>query len=300
MRLLIVLAFATAVFAEPPSDVEQAVNDYLDTVRTEDVLVTGKQEARVPLAAPSSRTVVGPDVTRRPGVGTVSDLLSEFAGFRSFDETGTDSKPNFTLRGLSPERGVRQAILVDGIPIEPAPYGHPGKSLFAFVLERAHAIDIHRGGYSVIYGPNTVAGVINFLTVPIPDQSMFMVRQRLGSHSDTSTYLVAGGSTDKVGAVVEAVYKYGDTHRDNGTYHIQSYGAKINVQLAEQLTLLVQMDYYRDNSRLSDGLSLAAFQADPYQTQNPYNYFTGYQTRGNFRLKYEIDESQSVELLAYA
>jgi Fe(3+) dicitrate transport protein len=280
---------------------EEAVRAYVAATDFKEVLVSAKRtpEYEVPLNATSGRSALGPREIRESGQSTVQDVLRQVPGLRFYDESGSDSKPNFGLRGLDPNRSINVALLVDGIPMEPAPYGHPGKSLFPLALERAYAIEVYRGGYSVPYGPNTVAGVINFMTRPIPETPEVEVRQRLGSHGETSTYVGGGGTHGDWGALIEGVYKSGATHRENGDYEIQNYGGKFSWQALENLVILLQLEHYDDDSRLAGGLTTANFEADPYQSDNDEDFFAGWQTRGNVRARWTFAEDQVLELLTY-
>lgn len=49
-----------------------------------------------------------------------------------------------------------------------APYGQPQLSLAPVSLGNMDAIDVVRGGGAVRYGPQSVGGVVNFVTRAIP------------------------------------------------------------------------------------------------------------------------------------
>lgn len=71
---------------------------------------------------------------------------------------------NFGIRGLNPRLASRSTVLMDGIPVPFAPYGQPQLSLAPVSLGNMDAIDVVRGGGAVRYGPQSVGGVVNFVT----------------------------------------------------------------------------------------------------------------------------------------
>src|SRR5690606_13048196 len=127
---------------------------------------------QTPIDNTAARSLISPQTVREAGAANTQDLLRRTPSVFATDETGSDSLPNVAVRGLTGNEGAYRslnlAMLVDGIPLASAPYGHPGSSLFPLTLERVYAVDVQRGGNSVRYGPNNVSGTINFLTRPIP------------------------------------------------------------------------------------------------------------------------------------
>ncbi len=297
---LFTLLAAPALLADEPapgSALDEELARY--TTRLPEVVVTTEQPYEVPLDYGGSRAVIPPEEIRESGAAQIAELLSRRPGTYYFDEAGNDTKPNISLRGLNPQRSIEMCMLVDGIPLNPAPYSHPGLSLFPFALERVRAIDIIRGGHAVLYGPNNVAGVVNLLSNPIPLEPMFEHRFRYGSWAEYSSYSAAGGTFGDFGFLLEAVGKGGETYRDNGDYTVQNYGAKSFFRLAERVDLLVQADYYREDSQQSGGLSQAAYRQDPWQSLTGEDWFDGDQLRGNVRLGWDISDADRLEIFTY-
>ncbi|MFQ5843523.1 MAG: TonB-dependent receptor family protein [Planctomycetota bacterium] len=292
------MALSSWVYAQDA--LEQEVEEYLKDIHLDEVIVTGERPYRTPLTYTAPRSIISPDEVRRSGQTTLIDLLRRAPSVHVNVETGTDSKPNIGARGLNPQRSSQVSLLVDGIPLAPAPYGHPGQSLFPFTFERVYAVDMYRGGYTVRYGPNTVAGVINFLTRPIPTEPTVEAVQRFGTHGESNHYVGLGGTFEELGIWLEGVHKSGDTRRANGDFTIQNYGAKLAYQPTETLSILLQLDYFQDESRLSGGLSQAAFDANPRQSITQEDFFDGDQIRGNLRLRWQLGEDRRVDLLVYA
>jgi len=259
---------------------------------------------KTPIDYGATRDVISPQRVRESGAQNTQELLHATPSVFFFEETGTDSKPNIAVRGVTSNsegssRSANVSLLADGVPLAPAPYGHAGQSLFPFTLERVNAVDIIRGGRTVRYGPNTVSGIINFLTKPIPDRPTFEQRFRVDTHENNSSYTSAGGTYGKLGVLSEAVYKDGSTFRQHGDHTIKNFSLKTAYDFSKDLRALFQFEYFDDDSDLAGGLKRYAFQNDPEQSHARRDRFVGDQTRGNFRVEWDIDDDSSLDVTGY-
>jgi len=256
-----------------------------------------------PLDFTAARDVIGQEELATSGVLSIQEILRRSPSVTIWDETGSESLPNVALRGVTGNEGasrsINVAMTVDGIPLASAPYGHPGASLFPLVLERVYAVDVQRGGASVRYGPNNVAGVINYLTRPIPTATTFELGTRLDSFQNASQYLGAGGTVDNLGVLVEGVYKDGQTFRDHGDFTLQNYALKLGYAFSEDFRALFQLESFDDDSQLADGLTLAAYQADRFQSTALQNRFTGDQLRSSAKFEWQLASGTRAELVTY-
>ncbi len=296
---------AAAKAQDPPPRAPTTTSARLpEVVITESNATDERQLEQVPIDHPGGRDLIGPREVRESGAVNIQTLLRRSPGIQIQEETGSDSLPNIAMRGVTGADGAWRSInlgmYADGIPLAPAPYGQPGNSLFPFVMERVYAVDVQRGGGAVRYGPNNVAGVINFLTRPIPKEATFYGRVRYDTFQNGSYYAATGGTTGPFGVLLEAVYKDGETFRNGGDYTIQNYALKTSYVLAPHVRLFGQLETYEDDSHLSDGLNLAGYRADPKQTQSPQNRFSGNQDRVNLRLEWDLDKDTLLEVITYA
>lgn len=295
----------------PPSDdASRDRQEPAPSARLPEVLVTESPATderhleEVPIDNAGGRDLIGPREARQSGAMNIQELLRRSPGVFLQEETGSDSLPNLSLRGVTNGaegawRSINLGMYADGIPLAPAPYGQPGNSLFPLTLERVYAIDVQRGGGAVRYGPNNVSGVVNFLTRPIPERAMLHTRLRYDTFDNASVYLATGGTEGPLGVLIEAVYKDGETFRDGGDYTIQNYAIKSSYRLSDRVRLLGQFETYEDDTHLSDGLSLAEYERDPRQTLSPQNRFAGEQNRANLKLEWDVDRDTLFELITY-
>lgn len=273
-----------------------------------EVVVTAKEEAaaqveRTPLSNTAARDIVSPREVKEAGTLNTQEIFRRTPGVHISEETGSDSLPNIAIRGVTGNdgifRSVNVAMMADGIPLAGGPYGAPGASGFPLLMERIYAIDIQRGGGAVRYGPNNVAGIVNFLTRPIPERTTLETRYARDSFDDWSLYTGYGGTYGAFGFLVEGVYKEGETFRDHGDYRLQNYSWKTSWDVNERVRSLLQVEFFDDDSDLSDGLSLAQFRADPEQSTSLQNRFTANQKRINHKLEVWTGDDTRVDLITY-
>jgi outer membrane receptor protein involved in Fe transport len=121
---------------------------------TEEILVIGKAPKDVPLATVS--TVVSTDIEKlKPR--DLSDVLKFIPG--SMITFGDKDTYSLKLRGIGSNR---IALLVDGVPVY-----EPYFSTFDLKTISAGGIDtvqVTKGPSSVLYGPNTLGGLVNVIT----------------------------------------------------------------------------------------------------------------------------------------
>ncbi|MDP8257078.1 MAG: TonB-dependent receptor plug domain-containing protein, partial [Candidatus Alcyoniella australis] len=166
LRLLILLL--ALCLALPPyavaqqDDGDQSDDDDQSTFTLGEVVVLGK---RSPAQRTSFAVLIDAKDIKALGAQNVAEALAADSGSR-IDAAPTSISANgkheslVSLRGLDP-RNV--AVLVDGVPIY-EPYFHV-LDLSKLPVGDVASIRIARGASSVLYGPNTLGGAINIVTL---------------------------------------------------------------------------------------------------------------------------------------
>ncbi|HMA53387.1 MAG TPA: TonB-dependent receptor, partial [Acidobacteriota bacterium] len=153
--LLILTIGLSPVLAQEKKKDRQSKKEEGKQVRiTEEILVVGKSPKDVPLATVS--TVLSAEVDAlKPR--DLSDILKFIPG--SMVTFGDKDTYTLKLRGVGANR---IALLVDGVPVY-----EPYFSTFDLKTISAGSIDtvqVTRGPSSVLYGPNTLGGLVNVIT----------------------------------------------------------------------------------------------------------------------------------------
>src|SRR5688500_4964771 len=118
---------------------------------------------------PGSVAVVDRETLEDSAVMTTNEALRKVAGVHVRDEEGFGLRPNIGIRGLNPTRSSKVLLLEDGIPFTYALYGD-NASYYHPPIDRFERLEVLKGGAQIAHGPQTVGGVINYLTPRPPAQ----------------------------------------------------------------------------------------------------------------------------------
>lgn len=232
----------------------------------------------VPLDAPGSRDVLGPEEVERIGARDLNDLIQYLPAVSTRPYNGGESSaPSFSTRGL-PDDGLTEYILVliDGVPANPMPYGWTAFSFFPLMTEQVHAIDLIRGGYSVRYSPNTVGGVLNLITPPIPAGETYGVRSIFGSYDYVSNAVSAGDTQGDFGWLVTLGERHGDGFRHGSDFEYRSADVRTRWTDGPDGWLALRASYIENEHRPPGGLTQAQFEEDRFANARPNNIFRGH------------------------
>lgn len=178
---------------------------------------------------------------------------------------------NIGLRGLNPDRSRTLLVLEDGLPVALAPYGEP-EMYYSPPIDRMSRVEILKGSGSIVHGPQTIGGVLNFITPdppPSPQGSLELTGGQYGLFSGQASY---GGTRDHVGWYVNALRKQGDGWRDF-FYDINDFSSKLNVTASDSHRLGLKIGFYDERSNSTYlGLTENQFRTDPAQNPVPDDY----------------------------
>jgi Fe(3+) dicitrate transport protein len=207
---------------------------------------------------PGSLDLLDARSLRQARVLTTNEALRKLPGIHVRDEEGLGLRPNIGIRGLNPTRSTKVLLLEDGVPIAMAPYGDPA-SYYHPPIDRVAEIEVVKGASQIRFGPQTIGGVINYLTPAIPERA-------------EASLLVAPGDErllDAIGGLVDLVRKQGAGARSNSYSELTDATAKLELALSPTQTLSIRGNQYAERSQVTySGLTEAEWAADPLQ--NPF------------------------------
>jgi Fe(3+) dicitrate transport protein len=249
---------------------------------------------------PGARDVIRREEFERVGATSAREVLNRIPGVNAPDNNGTGSHDmalNFGIRGLNPRLASRSTVLMDGIPVPFAPYGQPQLSFAPVSMGNMDAVDVVRGGGAVRYGPQNVGGIVNFVTRAIPDEPTLKggVQTETSPSSShdgfkTTGNLLAGGTADNGlgGAILYSGVRGGDW-REHSDTQIDDLILKGKYQIDDANSLNAMAQYYEGEAQMPGGLSVADYEADPYQSTRKKDKFWGRRTLVNLGYRYEQD-----------
>lgn len=229
------------------------------------VTVIGDSEAAREL--PGSAAVVSNEQLTTEAATDIHQVLKTVPGVYIQEEDGFGLRPNIGIRAASPERSQNITLMEDGVLIAPAPYSNPAAYYFP-TTSRLHSIEVLKGAPLLRYGPQTVGGVVNLVSTPIPEtnqgSAMFMMNDR----GSADLHLNYGGKTGPWGYSIETAqrhyqgYKDIDRYDDNSGFQIEDYVAKLSWE-GERNQFLLKMQRSLENSdETYAGLTDADFKRD--------------------------------------
>ena len=196
---------------------------------------------------------------------SANEVFRNVPGVNVRDEEGQGLRPNIGLRGLDPTRSRKVLMLEDGVPIALAPYGEP-ELYYNPPIDRMSRVEILKGSGSILFGPQTVGGVINYITRQPPRQPTFSARVQGGSNDFYSGLFSYGGTWGDVGIDGMYLHKQGAGFREHSSFNIHDLTTQFAFGLTTSSRLGVKINLYDETSQSTYlGLTQAMFDADPYQ-----------------------------------
>jgi len=258
---------------------------------------------------PGARTVVKKTEIESTGAVNIGDVMRRIPGVQATDNSGTAGSAislNIGVRGLTGRYSPRSTILLDGLPMSVAPYGQPQISFAPVSLNNIESIDVVRGGGAVRYGPQNVGGIINFKTRSIPNQpgltSDASVRYNSYGQGGSSTqYSAFAGTQLDNGLGLAMLYSgsEGSGWRDNSNERLNDFALKFRFEIDPSSEIYGKVSYYDVLSRTPGGLTVAQYNANPFQNTRKHDFWSGNRKAVDFGYLNTISDTQEVEVRTY-
>lgn len=220
-------------------------------------------------AVPGSSSVVSARQLEAERPYTVREALQGVPGLHVVGEDAFGLNLNIGLRGLNPRRSSRTLLLEDGMPIQLAPYADP-TTHYHTPMERVSRIEVIKGSGQIVHGPQTVGGVINFVTRAVPTQGFAGDADlSLGNRDFRRVSANVGSGNGQLGWLLSASRKQGDGSRTGAEHSVTDISGKLEVQLNAQHALRAKLGWFEESSGFGEGgLDQARFDRNPYA--NPF------------------------------
>ena len=232
----------------------------------ESVTIIGSKEDAKNLAG--SGTVINNEDLEKAMDTDIAKILSAVPGLYMRTEEGYGLRPNISIRGTAIERSGKVAIMEDGVLVAPSPYTSSAAYYFP-TTGRIHSVEVLKGPSAVSQGPQTIGGAINLISTPIPELNSGKFVQELGENGMSRTHAYYGGTSGKLGALIEV-----HEHSSDGFDSIANVGGDTGFDKSD---LMIKARYESGNHSLTFkmvdldetsnqtyvGLSQASFNANP-------------------------------------
>jgi Fe(3+) dicitrate transport protein len=221
---------------------------------------------------PGSGTVITGQEINRADPYDVAEMLRRVPGVNVRQDEGGGMRLDIGLRGLDPGRSRRVLVLEDGIPIAVNPYAEPDL-IYAPQIERMGGIEVVKGSGSILFGPQTIGGVVNFITLPLPARPHAVADMTVGNFGYTRELASFGDTVgDSARYVVQVFHKHGDGVRGLPFDIVDVFG-KTAIATSDQGEATVKLGFHNNISYSDDvGLTREMYARDPRRTSlAPYD-----------------------------
>ncbi len=310
------LRFAAAVLllmSAAPSRAEKAAAasaspGVTNTTTLPEVVVRGDKEAdptaariaRVRENYPGSVATMSPRDLAIQKANNLGEVLARIPGAAYVDEDGRGTKPDVSLRGLNPIRSEYVQMLHDGVPTQPSMYSEQA-AYYGVPAERVAAIEVFKGGSSILFGPNTVGGVINLISrAPSAYPWELILDSRFDTYGDYLGNMAVSGTEGKLSYAVEYMHKGGDGFRNSLGYSIDDVDTKLIYRPNEDHSVQIHFHYDDERSETPGGLLPSQFRSNRTISSKPNDVFFGERIEGDVRTHHQLTDQQALDLLFYA
>mgnify|MGYP002713180195 CR=1 FL=1 len=242
----------------------------------EEVVVTAQKHAQGVNDIGITVNAFTGDQLQNLGVATAEDM-AQFTPGLTINETAATGVPLYTIRGIGFQDYSTGASSTVGLYFDEVnmPYTVMSRGT-VFDVER---VEVLKGPQGDLYGRNTTAGQINFVSKKPTEEFEAGVRASYGSYETFDLEgFVSGGLTDSVqGRLAFKTTQSGEgwqeslTRNDElGEKDVNSVRALFNFNLSESATLLLNLHYVKDQSDNKANTAYNGTRAGLGEFSNPY------------------------------
>jgi Fe(3+) dicitrate transport protein len=225
--------------------------------------VIGRRPANLD-STPGSADIIDQKTLERTSPLSASEALREVPGVHISDEDGVGLRLNIGFRGLDPVRSRKILVLEDGIPVAMAPYGEP-EMYYTPHIARMKRIEVVKGSGSILWGPQTIGGVLNLITKEPPKRLLVRAAARYGSYNYFLAQASVGNTVGNVGYLFEAIHQRYDGFNKLNLV-ATDISSKFRIALTPTSVLGIKLHYYDEFSNATYlGLTTPQYLNDPTQ-----------------------------------
>lgn len=300
------LALALALAMLPPghamadtradAGTEASADASTDATNLPRIVVVGEGDAAERI--PGAVSVVTAEEIDRIQPRSTEDLLRRVPGVHIKREEESAVVTNIGVRGLT-AGDYKTLVLEDGVPVQPGLF--VGNSRYYNPrVQRMDGVEVLRGAASLRYGPNTIGGVINFLTRTPEDGVGF--EARIGSW-DTYEATVELGASSRSGDAyfgVVGTRAESDGFMDKG-YEMTDLMIKSGMAFGDGQFVGVKFTHYDNDANISyRGLFPDAYAAGAEFNPAPDDVFLTGRTSLDVNHEWSIGDAAQLNTVVYA
>jgi Fe(3+) dicitrate transport protein len=216
-----------------------------DILMMEQVVVSGSRIGMLRYLPGSAAVVTGSQLKAVAPL-TGNEVLRTIAGIHVVDEEGAGLRTNIGVRGLDPDRSRAVLVLEDGIPVALGPYGEP-EMYYTPSIDRMAGIEVLKGSGSILFGPQTIGGVINYITADPPAESSGIASFSGGQGSHYTGQLGYGNTYGNTGFIVNYLRRQA-TNLGPTEFALNDFNGKFRFNSSPRSEIMVKLGIYDEGS----------------------------------------------------
>lgn len=247
-------------------------NNNTDTLRLDEVVVTGTRNSTDIRHLPQTVTIVGRDkLTENERISVLPTLMEQVPGLMVTSRgmlgygVSNGGSGGMMLRGISSGAG-QLMVLIDGHPQYNGIYGHSIADAYQTMM--AERVEVLRGPASLLYGSNAMGGVVNIVTRNMDaDGSRAYINLGAGSwgtfQSEAGYQLQQG----KLRLTTSAQYSRSDNHRPHMGFEQYGGFAKLQYDIDSHWNIFADADVTHFNASYPGTITQPMLEADQWITR---------------------------------
>lgn len=193
---------------------------------------------------------------------SAADVLRTVPSLNVVGEDPMGLRLNISIRGLDPNRSRKVLVLEDGMPVSLNPYGSP-ELYYTPAIERMERVEVVRGSGQILWGPQTIGGVINYITRDPPRRPTVGADLRYGAYGYALAQAYAGATQGPVGWRLDVIHRRFEGPR-RLDLALTEVAGRMRLQLSPRAIVQLKLNYYDEASAATYlGLTAPQFALDP-------------------------------------
>lgn len=217
-----------------------------DTTNLAQIRIVAEDPKRVFKNVPGTVNVISNKDIKEISPINAGDILRKVPGIYINDEDQAGLRLNIGIHGLNPQRSTKVLVLEDGIPITLNPYGEP-QMYFSPTIDRMIGVEVLKSSGQLLFGPQTVGGVVNFITANPPSELTNRVKLNGGKDGFFFGFASHGNTVGNAGYVINYLHKRAD-QLGPLNFVVNDATAKFNYKVSDRSQLGFKFGFYNEES----------------------------------------------------
>jgi Fe(3+) dicitrate transport protein len=220
-------------------------NDTINRIEMPQIQIIAKKNSLLN-TLPGSVGLVGSKELEQVAPVSGNEIFRRISGIHVVDEEGAGLRMNLSIRGLDPDRSRSVLVLEDGVPVALNPYGEP-ELYYTPLIDRMAGVEVLKGSGQLLFGPQTIGGVVNYITKDPSLQPEGRVKLTVGDFGYISGLASYGVTHGNVGIQVNYAHKQAN-NLGYTKFNVHDFSTKLKFTLSEKSTLGIKVGYYNEQS----------------------------------------------------